>query len=174
MVGEIRDLETAEIAVQASLTGHLVLSTLHTNTAIGAITRLRDMGVEPYLLATSLVGVAAQRLVRLLCPHCRRAATATPGECAQLRLPAEAPPTIWHPVGCTHCHGSGYVGRSGIYEINTIDAQLARMIHDGAAEADMEAHARSLTPGIGDDGRRRVLAGDTALEELLRVTRASA
>ena len=173
MVGEIRDLETAEIAVQASLTGHLVLSTLHTNTAIGAVTRLRDMGVEPYLLATSLIGVAAQRLVRLLCPHCKRAAPATPGECAQLGMPAEPAPALQHPVGCTHCHGSGYIGRSGIYEISPIDETLAHLIHDGAAEADLETHARRYTPGIRDDGRRRVLAGDTALEELLRVTRAS-
>ncbi len=173
MVGEIRDLETAEIAVQASLTGHLVLSTLHTNTAIGAVTRLRDMGVEPYLLATSLVGVAAQRLVRLLCAHCRRAAPATPGECAQLGLDTRSPPPLHHAVGCTHCHGSGYSGRSGIYEVIPVDATLMRMIHDGAAEADMEAHARTQTPGILEDGRRRVLAGDTALEELLRVTRLS-
>ncbi|THD11582.1 type II secretion system ATPase GspE [Metallibacterium scheffleri] len=172
MVGEIRDLETAEIAVQASLTGHLVLSTLHTNTAIGAITRLRDMGVEPYLLATSLIGVAAQRLVRLLCPHCKRRATATPGECAQLGLAPTAPPALCHPVGCERCHGNGYIGRSGIYEVSPIDATLARMIHDGAADADMERYARSLSPGIRSDGLQRVLAGDTSLEELLRVTRA--
>jgi general secretion pathway protein E len=171
MVGEIRDLETAEIAVQASLTGHLVLSTLHTNTAIGAITRLRDMGVEPYLLATSLIGVAAQRLVRLLCPHCKRRASATPGECAQLGLAPGAAPALCHPVGCERCHGNGYIGRSGIYEVSPIDATLARMIHDGAADADMERYARSLSPGIRSDGLQRVLAGDTSLEELLRVTR---
>ena len=173
MVGEIRDLETAEIAVQASLTGHLVLSTLHTNTAIGAITRLRDMGVEPYLLATSLIGVAAQRLVRLLCPHCKRRETATPGECAQLGVPATPAPALCHPAGCERCHGSGYIGRSGIYEVSPIDARLARMIHDGASDADMETYARSRAPGIRDDGLKRVLGGDTSLEELLRVTRAS-
>ena len=173
MVGEIRDLETAEIAVQASLTGHLVLSTLHTNTAIGAITRLRDMGVEPYLLATSLIGVAAQRLVRLLCPHCKRRETATPGECAQLGVPATPAPALCHPAGCERCHGSGYIGRSGIYEVSPIDAPLARMIHDGASDADMETYARSRAPGIRSDGLKRVLDGDTSLEELLRVTRAS-
>ena len=172
MVGEIRDLETAEIAVQASLTGHLVLSTLHTNTAIGAVARLRDMGVEPYLLASTLIGVAAQRLVRLLCPHCRRAQPADAIERAELGL-GDAAATLFHPVGCPACHGAGYVGRSGIYEVTPIDDALRRMIHDGAAEADLELHARRHVPGIRADGVRLVLTGATALEELLRVTRSA-
>ena len=172
MVGEIRDLETAEIAVQASLTGHLVLSTLHTNTAIGAVARLRDMGVEPYLLASTLIGVAAQRLVRLLCPHCRRAQPADAIERAELGL-GDTPAPLFHPVGCPACHGAGYLGRSGIYEVTPIDDALRRMIHDGAAEAELEAHARRRVPGIRNDGVRLVLTGATALEELLRVTRSS-
>ena len=106
MVGEIRDLETAQIAIQASLTGHLVLSTLHTNSAIGAITRLDDMGVEPFLLASSLTGVLAQRLMRLLCKHCKKPMLATAGECELLGVSATAAPVIYHPVGCEHCRHS--------------------------------------------------------------------
>ncbi len=172
MVGEVRDLETANTAVQASLTGHLVLSTLHTNTAIGAVTRLRDMGVEPYLLATTLIGVAAQRLVRLLCPHCRSSIYATPSECEQLGVPADRPPMIFHPVGCPACHDSGYIKRTGIYEVTPIDGILRNMIHDGASDQAMERTARNSVPGIRSDGLRRVLAGETSLEEVLRVTRA--
>jgi general secretion pathway protein E len=172
MVGEIRDLETVQIAVQASLTGHLVLSTLHTNTAIGAVARLRDMGVEPYLLAATLIGVAAQRLVRLLCPACKRSAHATPDECRQLGIDTQVSPLIHHPVGCPQCYGSGYAGRTGIYEVTPLDDTLQRMIHDNASEQDMERYARRRIPGIRADGVRRVLAGDTSLEEMLRVTRA--
>ncbi len=172
MVGEIRDLETAEIAVQASLTGHLVLSTLHTNTAVGAVTRLRDMGVEPFLLSSSLIGVLAQRLVRLLCRHCRQPHRATPSECENFGWSPDAPPTIYTPVGCPECNQSGYLGRTGIYEFVPIDETLQAMIHDGASEHDMELHARTQVPGIRDDGLRRVLNGDTSLEEVLRVTRA--
>ena len=172
MVGEIRDLETAEIAVQASLTGHLVLSTLHTNTAIGAVARLRDMGVEPYLLASTLIGVAAQRLVRLLCPACKRPEHVTSGECAQLGVKADSAPLIHHPIGCAQCHGSGYIGRTGIYEVTPLDESLQRMIHDNASEQEMERYARRRFPGIRADGARRVLAGDTSLEEMVRVTRA--
>jgi len=168
MVGEIRDLETAQIAIQASLTGHLVLSTLHTNTAIGAITRLDDMGIEPFLLSSSLIGVLAQRLVRLLCPHCKKATPATTTECEALGSPEEL--TIYHPVGCERCKNSGYSGRSGIYELILIDDMLRTMIHDQASEQQIKKYARTLTPSIRHDGFRRVLAGDTSLEEVLRVT----
>jgi len=171
MVGEIRDLETAEIAVQASLTGHMVLSTLHTNTAVGAVTRLRDMGVEPFLLSSSLIGVLAQRLVRLLCPHCKQAAPASETECASFGWDRSRPPTIRHAKGCAECKQVGYLGRTGIYELVIIDEALQTMIHDGASEQEMERHARQATAGIRDDGLRRVLAGDTSLEEVLRVTR---
>ncbi len=171
MVGEIRDLETAEIAIQASLTGHLVLSTLHTNTAVGAVTRLRDMGVEPFLLSSSLLGVLAQRLVRLLCPHCKQAHLASASECERMGLAADAPPTIYRPgEGCEHCNDMGYKGRTGIYELIVIDETLRTLIHDGAGEQQMERHARQHTPGIRSDGFRRVLAGQTSLEEVLRVT----
>lgn len=171
MVGEIRDLETAEIAVQASLTGHLVLSTLHTNTAIGAITRLQDMGIEPFLLSSSLIGVMAQRLVRVLCPHCRQGATATAGERELLGLDAQAPAlTLYHPVGCEHCNHSGYRGRAGIYELIEIRDRLRAMIHEGASEQDMLVEARRHHAGIQEDGRARIVSGQTSLEEVLRVT----
>src|SRR5882672_2783584 len=112
MIGEIRDLETAQIAVQASLTGHLVLSTLHTNTAAGAVTRLRDMGVEPYQLSSSLIGLMAQRLVRTLCPHCKQPYQASRSECEQLGIDPANPPTLYQAVGCSHCRNTGYHGRS--------------------------------------------------------------
>ncbi len=171
MVGEIRDLETAEIAVQASLTGHLVLSTLHTNTAVGAVTRLRDMGVEPFLLSSSLIGVLAQRLVRLLCPACKVAHQATKTECESFGWDQNKPPTIHRSAGCLECNQVGYVGRTGIYELVMVDTKLQGMIHDGASEQAMERQARTMTSGIRDDGLRRVLAGLTSLDEVLRVTR---
>ena len=171
MVGEIRDLETAEIAVQASLTGHMVLSTLHTNTAVGAVTRLRDMGVEPFLLSSSLIGVLAQRLVRLLCPHCKEASQASEMECESFGWDKANPPNIYHAKGCPECKQVGYLGRTGIYELVIVDEALQGMVHDGASEQEMERHARQATAGIRDDGLRRVLAGDTSLEEVLRVTR---
>ena len=171
MVGEIRDLETAEIAVQASLTGHLVLSTLHTNSAVGAVTRLRDMGVEPFLLASSLIGVLAQRLVRVLCPKCKQAFTASASDCAVLDVSADAPPTLYRAVGCAACNSLGYQGRTGIYELIEVDEHLATMIHDGASEHEMERYARGHSASIRHDGLRRILEGTTTLEEVLRVTR---
>ncbi|HEX6550417.1 MAG TPA: type II secretion system ATPase GspE [Gammaproteobacteria bacterium] len=171
MVGEIRDIETAEIAVQASLTGHLVLSTLHTNTAVGAVTRLRDMGVEPFLLSSSLLGMLAQRLVRLLCPDCKQAYTAGEREILALDLPRDQPPTLYRPAGCEQCNRTGYRGRTGVYEIVMVDDHMRSMIHDGSGEQDLEHYARTKTPSIRQDGRRRVLAGETSVEEVLRVTR---
>jgi len=171
MVGEIRDLETAEIAVQASLTGHLVLSTLHTNTAIGAITRLQDMGIEPFLLSSSLLAVMAQRLVRLLCPRCREAREITGTEARWLDLEVGGG-TVYKPVGCACCNHSGYRGRTGIYELIEVDDELREMVHDGRGEHEMLRRVRVRTPGILEDGRRRVLAGETSMEEVLRVTTA--
>ena len=170
MIGEIRDLETAQIAVQSSLTGHLVLSTLHTNTAISSVTRLRDMGIEPYLLASSLIGVVAQRLVRLLCDNCKEAYTASANECALLGVPPENPPTLYAAVGCEQCKQQGYTGRSGIYELVLIDDTMRSLIHDNASEQEMHNHARTITPGIRQDGIRRVLEGQTTLDEVIRVT----
>ena len=171
MVGEIRDLETAEIAVQASLTGHMVMSTLHTNTAVGAVTRLRDMGVEPFLLSSSLVGVLAQRLVRLLCPDCKVAYEPTERERNILGVDENESCTIYRPSGCEECNNSGYNGRTGIYELIAIDETLRGMIHDGDGESAMESHARRTRPSLRQDGVRRTLAGQTSLEEVLRVTR---
>ncbi len=170
MVGEIRDFETAEIAVQASLTGHLVLSTLHTNTAIGAVTRLRDMGVEPFLLSSSLVGLLAQRLVRLLCPECRQPYTADAEECRLLGADPADPPTLYHAGECEACNHTGYQGRNGIYELIPVDETLRRMIHANASEHEMETHARKFSASIRDDGIRHILAGNTTVEEVLRVT----
>lgn len=171
MVGEIRDLETAEIAVQASLTGHLVLSTLHTNTAVGAVTRLRDMGVEPFLLSSSLVGVVAQRLVRVLCTHCKTSRPPTDAERDMLGLVGNDLQHIHVANGCEHCKGEGYQGRTGVYEVVPIDNTLRNMIHDGSGEHELELYARSLSPSMFEDGKRRVMAGETSLEEVLRVTR---
>jgi len=172
MVGEIRDLETAEIAVQASLTGHLVLSTLHTNTAIGAVTRLQDMGIEPFLLSSSLIGVMAQRLVRLLCKDCREAHEPSASERALLGVDTAMGDglEIHRAVGCEHCNYSGYRGRTGIYELIEVNDVLRLMIHEGASEQQMLQEARKLYPGIQEDGRRRILAGETSIEEVLRVT----
>ena len=168
MVGEIRDLETAEIAVQASLTGHLVLSTLHTNTAAGAVTRLRDMGVEPFLLASSLIGVLAQRLVRVLDDTTKVAYEAREYECEILGADPANPPTLYHPGDGPN---GGFAGRTGIYELIAVDDKMRSMVHEGVSEQDLERHARTMGPSIRADGRRRVLEGSTTIEELLRVTR---
>jgi general secretion pathway protein E len=169
LIGEIRDLETAQIAVQASLTGHLVLSTLHTNTAAGAITRLRDMGIEPFLLSSSLIGVLAQRLVRVLNPDTKQAFKAGERERRLLNLsPSDPSPTLYRPGRDA---GGGYRGRTGIYELIVVDDAMRTMIHDEVSEHEIERHARLATPSIRDDGRARVLRGETTLEEILRVTR---
>jgi general secretion pathway protein E len=172
MVGEIRDLDTAEIAVQASQTGHLVLSTLHTNTAVGAVTRLRDIGVEPYQLSSSLVGLMAQRLVRTLCVHCKEAYTPELTELEQLGVPSAERRgiTLYRAVGCPQCRHTGFAGRSGIHEIVEVDRQMETLIHDGASEQALEAYARTRGPGIVQSGRNKVLAGHTTLKEVLRVT----
>ncbi|WOX05566.1 type II secretion system ATPase GspE [Microbulbifer pacificus] len=173
MVGEIRDLETMQIAIQASLTGHLVLSTLHTNTALGAVTRLVDMGIEPFLLSSSIIGVLAQRLVRVLCPECRQPHEADAFECRMLGLEEGARATIHRPGGCEKCNHSGYLGRVGIYELVPVNERLRQMIHDRASESSLVQEARKLGPSIRDDGMAKVLAGITSLEEVLRVTQES-
>ncbi|HEY7943006.1 MAG TPA: type II secretion system ATPase GspE [Casimicrobiaceae bacterium] len=175
MIGEIRDLETAQIAVQASLTGHLVLATLHTNDAVSAVTRLADMGVETYLLASSLLGVLAQRLVRCLCAACRGASPPSSGEAvllAELGLPPTQP--LYRPVGCAACGDSGYRGRTGVYELVLIDETLRRLIHDRAGEPALrEACARAGVRSLRGDGARWLADGTTSLAELLRVTGAA-
>jgi general secretion pathway protein E len=155
MIGEIRDLETAQIAVQASLTGHLVLATLHTNDAAAAITRLLDMGIEPFLLSSSLLGVVAQRLVRKLCIYCR-----------------QKEGSYWRGVGCAKCSQTGYQGRLGIYELMLTTEQIRRQIHDRAGEAQIRASAqRDGMKLMREDGERWLIKGSTSQSELLRVTK---
>ncbi|WED44089.1 GspE family T2SS ATPase variant LspE [Legionella cardiaca] len=171
MIGEIRDLETAEIAVQASLTGHLVLSTLHTNSALGAITRLHDMGVESFLLASSIVGLIAQRLVRKLCPHCKILHHLREDEKELMRIPPQTDISkVCEPKGCEQCNFSGYRGRTGIYELITIDENLRGMIHRNESLQAIDSYLRPTNPTIREDGFKRVLIGDTSLAEILRVT----
>jgi general secretion pathway protein E len=171
MVGEIRDLETAEVAVQASLTGHLVFSTLHTNDAAGSITRLVDMGVEPYLVASSLLGVMAQRLVRKLCTQCRREHVADAGERELIGVNANTPLTIWYPGTCEACGFTGYRGRTGIYELMIVDEQIRQLIHDSEGEQALRKLARERgMRSLRADGITRVLSGETSLAEVLRVT----
>lgn len=175
MVGEVRDLETAQIAVQASLTGHLVLSTLHTNSAIGAVTRLRDMGVEPFLLSSSLIGVVAQRLVRKLC-DCKQPYRALETDYQLLGIDTGAIsehdwPMLYQAGGCDHCNHTGYRGRAGLYEVVLIDESMRDLIHEGAGEQALEQQARKHSSSLFMDGARRVLNGETSLEEVLRVVR---
>lgn len=172
MVGEIRDLETMQVAVQASLTGHLVLSTLHTNTAVGAVVRLIDMGVEPFLLASSLAGLLAQRLVRLLCEHCKVAYQPDQLERDFLNIENGALATLYKcsDAGCEDCQYTGYKGRTGIYELVVMDETLRKLVHDGESEASLARHARQVGPSITDDGRKKIVNGLTSLEEVLRVT----
>ena len=174
MVGEIRDQETAEVAVRSAMTGHFVLSTLHTNSAVGSVTRLIDMGVERYLLAPMLVGVAAQRLVRRLCPSCRRQDVASDADSALLGGAIKPGKKVWRAVGCDDCHGDGYRGRAGLYEVVAVDEKFQAMIHDGASEAELDAHARRDNPSLLDDGVDKVRAGVTTVEEVARVVREEA
>ena len=173
MVGEIRDVETAQIAVQASLTGHLVLSTIHTNSAAAAVTRLRDMGVEPFLLSSTLTAVLAQRLVRKLCNHCKQPHTPEPYELEQMGLPLNSQGQFYRAVGCPHCSGSGYAGRLGIYELIVMDPTLRGMVHDDAKETDIETHAFANTPTLLQSGAEHVFNGLTTCDEVLRVVRQS-
>lgn len=170
MIGEIRDLETAEIAVQASLTGHMVLSTLHTNSAVGAITRLMDMGVEPFLISSSMVGIIAQRLVRVLCDDCKTPIKADASMCEYLDVDPADPPTIYGAKGCPECNHLGYRGRLGIYEVIYVDDKLRELIHNKAGEMELEQYARTTSPSINQDGISKVLSGVTTIEEVVRVT----
>jgi general secretion pathway protein E len=172
MVGEIRDVETAQIAVQASLTGHLVLSTVHTNDALGAVTRLRDMGVEPFLLASTLRVIMAQRLVRRLCTHCRRPEPADAATARLVGVPAGH--VLYRPGACAHCNQTGFTGRIGVYEIVRVDDRLRRMITEGADEDAMAAVAFSGADTLGQGVRSYVAAGVTTVEEAIRITRQEA
>jgi len=174
MIGEIRDLETAEIAIQASLTGHLVFATLHTNDALSAAVRLQDMGVEPYLLASSLMMVQAQRLIRRLCPQCRQARSSTAEDCLVLEVTSDELPigsTIYEPKGCEHCMHTGFIGRIAIYEVFMITEALRNAIHAGRGWTELRHIAKQQgMRSLRQDGARHVLAGISSLDEVLRVS----
>lgn len=173
MIGEMRDGETAQIAVQSALTGHLVLSTLHTNTAAGAVIRMQDMGVESYLITSSVNGVLAQRLVRTLCVHCKQPYEPGPELRQSTGLTRFCPPDkpIYQAVGCEHCRQSGYRGRTGIHELLVLDEPMRRAIIEGRdANALNALAAQSGMLGLFEDGLRKVAAGITTLDELARVT----
>ncbi|MBS2026117.1 MAG: Flp pilus assembly complex ATPase component TadA, partial [Deltaproteobacteria bacterium] len=177
MVGEIRDLETAEIAIQASLTGHLVFSTVHTNDAAGAITRLVDMGVEPFLVASSLMGAIAQRLVRTLCKHCRDAYLPTAEELAEVGLtPAQVKAAtggmLYRPMGCDECNDTGYRGRKGIYEIMLLDDEIRQLVLKNVDSGTIKksAIANKGMKTLMDDGAKKILLGETSIAEVLSVT----
>ena len=172
MVGEIRDRETAEIAVQASLTGHLVLSTVHTNDAVGAITRMRDMRVEPFLLASTLRAVVAQRLVRRLCQHCREPVQADKSASALLGF--DPGTIIYRARGCDECNGTGYKGRIGVFEAIRVDDTIRRLINDGGDESLIARHAFLNAPNLGSAARALVRDGQTTAEEAIRVSRRDA
>ena len=159
MVGEIRDTETAQIAVQASLTGHLVLSTLHTNSASGAVTRLRDMGVESFLLSSSLAGIIAQRLVRRLCPQCRQFTPVSPQQAQMFKYHQLAVTTIGTPVGCPHCHQSGYQGRMAIHEMMVVTPELRAAIHENVDEQALERLVRQQHKALIKNGLQKVISG---------------
>jgi len=176
MVGEIRDFETAEIAIQASLTGHLVLSTLHTNDAPSAITRLIDMGVEPFLVASSLIGVLAQRLVRVLCPHCKKPHAPTEEEAQYSQLLANSRLLCRSAgTGCDKCNGKGYLGRTGIYELLLVDDDVRKSIADRTDSQSIKSLALSRgMKSLRIDGFEKVSKGITTVEEVLRVTQKEA
>ena len=168
LIGEIRDKETAEIATQASLTGHLVLSTLHTNTAAGAVTRLQDLGVDSFLLSSTLRGVMAQRLVRRLCEHCK--VPSEPDALTQRALNIDSTHLIYTPNGCDQCNHTGYGGRLGLFELVMIDEPMQQLIHDEAGEIDLQRCIREQTQSMVEEGYDMVRDGKTTLEEVLRVT----
>ncbi len=176
MIGEIRDLETAEIAIQASLTGHMVFATLHTNDALSAIVRLQDMGVEPYLVASSLVMAQAQRLVRRLCEHCKTARAPLAAEWETLDIKAEtmtATTVVYDACGCEHCLNTGYVGRVAIYELMPITQNMRNAIHDGKGLPAMRRlAAKEGAVSLRQDGARHIAAGVTTFDEVLMATRA--
>jgi len=174
MIGEIRDLETAEIAIQASLTGHLVFATLHTNDALSAAVRLQDMGVEPYLLASSLMMVQAQRLIRRLCPHCRVEHQSTAEDCRVMEVTVDELPigtTIYESGSCEHCMQTGFIGRIAIYEIFLITEALRNAIHNGLGWTELRQIAKQQgMRSLRQDGVRHVYTGVSCIDEVLRVS----
>jgi general secretion pathway protein E len=170
MVGEIRDRDTAVMGIQSALTGHLVFSTLHTNDAASAVTRLLDLGIEPYLVASSVVGVLAQRLVRKVCPHCAQPYQPDAEELRELGA-EEATGPFYKGEGCEHCRGTGYRGRVGVFELLTVEESVRNLIQERATAGQIKDEAaRHGMKTIIDDGRERVAAGVTSTEEVIRVT----
>ncbi len=176
MIGEMRDLETARIAVQSAMTGHLVLSTLHTNDALGSVNRLLDMGVEGYLVTSTVIGIVAQRLVRQLCSHCRESYTVLPDLVRELQLPEAdngKPLKLYRAVGCEYCKDSGYKGRTAILELLPMTDKLRSLVLRQAEQRELQGAARAGgMRTMYEDGLDKVMAGITSLEEVLRVTRA--
>jgi type IV pilus assembly protein PilB len=173
MIGEIRDNETARIAVQAALTGHLVLSTLHTNDAPSSVSRLVNIGIEPYLIAASLNAIIAQRLIRRICPHCKENAKAPDNLRKHLDRAQIDPSQIWQGKGCDKCRNSGYAGRAGIYELLIVDDKFREMINTDSSVNNMrKAFVASGWPSLFEDGLVKVKNGITTIEEVLRVTEA--
>ncbi len=172
MIGEVRDQDTADMAIQAALTGHLVLSTLHTNDAPSSLTRLHDLGVQPFLTAATILGVMAQRLIRTLCEHCKEATSIDPESWSQLVNPwkSSPPAQIYKAVGCEQCRGTGYKGRMGLYEILVLSAEMKRLVGDGANlnQIKKQAYQEGLQP-LRLAGAKRVAQGTTTLEEVMRV-----
>jgi general secretion pathway protein E len=168
LIGEIRDGETAEIATQASLTGHLVLSTLHTNTAAGAITRLQDLGVDSFLLASTVRGIISQRLMRKLCTHCREEVTVDEYQSGLLNVPKDY--SIYQSKGCEACNNTGFAGRQALFELVTVDASLQSLIHEDTGELELEQEIRKTVPSIREAGFELVRQGATTVEEVIRVT----
>jgi len=172
MIGEIRDLETAQIAFRASITGHLILSTVHTNDAASAVTRLIDLGLQPYMVASSLIGVVSMRLVRLLCPRCKDRYVPSGEELRLLGVPTSDARdlTLYRPAGCEYCGQSGFRGRTGVFEVLEMNEPLRRLMATGAPESVIRRAAiESGMVSIGEDGLAKVIAGETSLEELQRV-----
>jgi type II secretory ATPase GspE/PulE/Tfp pilus assembly ATPase PilB-like protein len=171
MVGEIRDLETATMAIQSSLTGHLVFSTLHTNDAASAVTRLLDLGIEPYLVASSLVGVLAQRLVRRICPHCGKPYRPAPSELQWLNVDRISSSKMRQITGCSECRNTGYRGRLGTFELLALNDDLRRLVQARATAAEIRDAAIHMgTRILRDDGIDKILAGLTTISEVERVT----
>ena len=169
MIGEIRDRETADISIRAALTGHLVFSTLHTNDAPSAVTRLTDMGVEPFLIASSTQGFLAQRLVRRICPHCRRPEAPDPGLGEQFNE-TEIPEVVYAPGGCEECNGRGYKGRLGLFELLTMTEELHNLILKNASAGDIKRAARRSMQTMRQDGWAKICAGTTSVAEVIQVT----
>ena len=171
MVGEVRDLETAKVAFEFSSTGRPVLSTVHTNSSVGAIQRLRDMGIEPYVLAATMRAVLAQRLVRKLCETCKTPHEATPEEKTMFAIPAEEAHTFYRPSGCMACAQTGYQGRLGVYELLLVDQEMRRLIREDVSEDELEARAFADHDTLFRNAARYVTTGQTSVEEVLRVCR---